>query len=131
MKSRIQQKRTRRSQRNQKGGKPIAKSTIEKALSEAQKCIDNLSTMMANIDENVTVTESQVKTARLATYELLTQLNTMESEIKKDLQAQVQTAPSAASAASALSQSEEDEDWWKTGPNDRSTMRDDYNSQFV
>lgn len=85
MKSKIQQKRNRGSKRHIKGGKPVTKDNIDNALVAAQNCMVELSTLMDNIANDQTITASQVQTVRLAAYELLAELNIMDSIIKKDV----------------------------------------------
>jgi hypothetical protein len=117
------------------GGKPVTKSQLEKALTAAQNCIDQLTAMMSNIEKNVSISESQVTNAKLSTHAILSELNMMEEIIKKEkvlsVSQPVYTGVSQKSS-SYTSQEQEQEDWWKYGPSDVSpNIGSAYDSQWV
>jgi hypothetical protein len=115
------------------GGKPITKSEVEKALTAAQNCIDELTTMMSNIEKNVSISETQVKNAKLSTHAILSELNIMQEIIKKEQVLSVsQPVYTSVSQKSSSLTSQEQEDSWKYGPSDRSpAMGSDYDRQWV
>lgn len=86
MKSRIQGQRiTRRSKRVLRGGKPISKYVLETALDNANRLVQELSSMRSHVENSMAISDTQLKNAKITTNAVLRRLNIMEEDNKTEL----------------------------------------------
>jgi len=125
MKSKSNQKRIKRSFRAIKGGKPVTRSQVEIALVSAQDLVRELSSMLSLIEQQAELPRLSIETNLQSAQSLVANLTSMLVTVKKETPSAL-SASSASSASAAVYTSSsapatnEPEDWWMVGPNDRS-----------